>query len=355
MYSLFEEEDTDIKSDSKSQPPSMTKRGMGFLFRGKDKGASKKPQPLFVNKEREEQTEKEDKRPVEVAKRNIYDDMPSSLFDNDNDDDAVSEEEDEEEGEDSDSHDEGDDAAVALKISKLMKPHTLGLGSIEQTKETRADIEITEEEVVDVSSLSEQLKRERRKVMRLEEMLQKADKKIVSLEKEVRSLKRGDSTDICGAEASQEYRVAQEEKEVSRRRRAAMQQQQRRRKPASKAKKETSCKVPVVEKREEGRDSLSSFDDSDIETTQVTPQEVTLERQTPSPSPVEVTSLELLDREVDEQVCRWAAGKSVVDMLVTLPELWPSGNTLHTSPFTLTLHTDTSHTSLHTDLSREFV
>jgi hypothetical protein len=228
-------------------------------------------------------------------------------------------------------------------------------------------------------------------------MLAQADKKIVSLEKEVRQLKReqqAGSTSSGSNPASHPVEV-EDEKEMSRRRRLAkMQQQQRRRKPsnANRAPSSSTSKTPTLgassEKvtssskssfthenhhlqggvsstmvdddvlpdvgeqvasevvKEDGRDSLSSFEDSDIEELSAPPvvaavSSVTSDKTSSSPelhaekgtnkvSLVDNTvqlhdGFADLDNEVDELVCEWAGGKSIIDMLITLPEIWEGG------------------------------
>jgi ribosomal protein L12E/L44/L45/RPP1/RPP2 len=233
-------------------------------------------------------------------------------------------------------------------------------------------------------------------INKLLKMLAQADKKIVSLEKEVRQLKREQSTSGGSNPASHPVEV-EDEKEMSRRRRLAkmQQQQQRRRKPsnASRAPSSSTSKTTtsgassekvtsssissfthenhhlqggvsstmvdddvlpdVAEQvasevvKEEGRDSLSSFEDSDIEELlQSAPpvvvassvasdktsssQELHAEKGT-SKVPLADNTVQLhdgfadLDNEVDELVCEWAGGKSIIDMLITLPEIWEGG------------------------------
>jgi hypothetical protein len=160
---LFEDEDT-VSNKPVASSSTFSKRGMGFLFRGKEKegsikkGDEKKPKSLFGGEEEEDVVPVVEKTkvnvkveskpaPVQVVvpspvkpKRNIYDDEPTSLFDND-DNGTIDDDDDDEDEDDSNSDgDDDDDEAIALKISKIMKPlsskvHLIPTKSVKSTNE----------------------------------------------------------------------------------------------------------------------------------------------------------------------------------------------------------------------------
>jgi hypothetical protein len=164
---LFEDEDTVASNKPIASSSTFSKRGMGFLFRGKEKegsikkGDEKKPKSLFGGEEEEdvvpvvvEKTKvnvKVESKPAPVQavvvsspikpKRNIYDDEPTSLFDNDDNGTIDDDDDDDEDDDDSNSNgDDDDDEAIALKISKIMKPlsskvHLIPTKSVKSTNE----------------------------------------------------------------------------------------------------------------------------------------------------------------------------------------------------------------------------